>query len=177
MPRVQLVEYQAGWRQAFERIAAELKAIMASPVVRVEHIGSTAVPGLCAKPVIDVLLGSDHLALFDAKAPSLAAQGYRYRPEYEAQIPDRRYFVKDADGGVPRVHLHAVLIGGTLWRDHLGFRDALRRDRELAVAYGRLKLDLAESRGLDKGDYTEAKAPFIRQILAGHLPAQDRGDA
>lgn len=139
----------------------------------IEHIGSTAVPGLCAKPVLDILLGAPALADVEALIPALTAQGFVHRPEYEQQIPDRRYFVRPADGG-PRVHLHAVVRGGVLWRQHLHIRDRLRQDASLRHAYAALKQQLAVRHAADKSAYTEAKAPFLRALLAsGPLPEAD----
>lgn len=102
----------------------------------VEHIGSTAVPGLSAKPVLDVLLAAATLGQIEQHIDALVGAGYEYRHRYERQIPDRRYFVRAADGaGALRVHLHAVVQGGMIWRNHLIFRDALRADPALRDAY------------------------------------------
>jgi GrpB-like predicted nucleotidyltransferase (UPF0157 family) len=164
MAAVEIVDYRDTWPAAFRAIADELARAWVGDAVTIEHIGSTAVPGLCAKPVIDVLLGVEALAAAEWHASRLSALGYRYRPEYEAQIPDRRYFVRDATTQAPRVHLHAVLLGGRIWRDHLAFRDALRRDPALLDQYAVLKTTLAATPG--KAEYTEAKGPFIRAVLA-----------
>jgi GrpB-like predicted nucleotidyltransferase (UPF0157 family) len=137
---------------------------MAGCQVRIEHIGSTAVPGLCGKPVLDILLGVAVLSEVERVVARFAANGYRYRPEYEKQIPQRRYFVKDAEGRHQRVHLHAVHVDGPIWQQHLAFRDALRDCPGLASEYALLKRRLAVS--MSKSSYTEAKAPFIRQVLA-----------
>lgn len=163
MSTVEIVDYRDAWPRAFGSIAQALQAALAGVPVAVEHIGSTAVPGLCAKPVIDVLLGVPSLGEVERRIPALSALGYRHRPEHEQQIPLRRYFVRDASVDMPRVHLHAVLRGGPLWRNHLAFRDALRADRRLAEGYAHLKRRLAQ--GLDKAAYTEAKGPFIRTVL------------
>lgn len=164
MSIVELVDYCDAWPAAFRSVAAQLATALAGHEAVIEHIGSTAVPGLCAKPVIDVLVGVVRLADVAARAPHLAELGYRYRPEYEVQIPDRRYFVRDATAVIPRVHVHAVLRGGALWRDHLAFRDALRTAPPLADEYARLKRMLATTH--DKAAYTDAKGPFIRAVLA-----------
>lgn len=173
MPTVELVEYQASWPAAFDAVAAQLAAAMRGVDARVEHIGSTSVPGLCAKPVIDVLLGVGALAEVEARVAALGGLGFRYRPEYEDRIRLRRYFVRDAVAAAPRVHLHAVVRDGPLWRDHLAFRDALCADASPRGRYARLKRALASR--LDKDAYTEAKAPFVHEVLAaaaaGHRPA------
>lgn len=159
-----VVEYQSAWADHYAQIAAELSGLV--PDARVEHIGSTSVVGLCAKPVIDVLLGAPSLDLIVDRAKALDALGYRYRPAYEINLPQRRYFVRAATAELPRVHLHAVVQGALLWQNHLAFRDALRRDADLVHDYARLKRELALLHAEDKAAYTEAKAPFIAAVLA-----------
>lgn len=165
VPSVEIIEYQQSWPQAFGRVARELEAVMVDHAVWIEHIGSTAVPGLCAKPVLDILMGVSSLAEIEAEIQRFAERGYRYRPEHEARIPERRYFVKEAGPAVPRIHLHAVVRDGRLWQEHLAFRDALRRDPRISAQYARLKRKLAVDQGLGKSAYTEAKTPFIRSVL------------
>lgn len=166
MSVVEMVPYRDSWRASFRSVADELAGVMAGCSARIEHIGSTAVPGLCAKPVLDVLLGVRLLTQVEAEIDQMAGLGYRYRPEYEDQIPQRRYFVRGATATVPRVHVHAVVHGDRLWQEHLAFRDALRQDPELARQYSHLKQELALAQRLSKSAYTEAKAPFIKGVLA-----------
>lgn len=165
MPSVDIVDYQDAWPAVYLCIADELRDVMADLAAGIEYIGSTAVPGLCAKPVLDILMGVSSLSDVEAELPSLARRGYRYRPEHEVHIPQRRYLVRDANHDSPRVHLHVVVLGARLWQDHLRFRDALRRDPVLAAQYAELKRELAVSKHLSKSSYTEAKAPFIRSVL------------
>lgn len=165
MSAVQLVAHDPGWARDFAALVADLAGPLDGLGGRLEHIGSTAVPGLCAKPVLDVLLGVPRLDLLEARIPRLVADGWTYRPEHEATLPQRRYFVRPAAAGL-RVHLHGVVEGSALWRDHLRFRDALRADPALCARYAALKRDLAIRHAGDKSAYTEAKAPFIRAVLA-----------
>jgi GrpB-like predicted nucleotidyltransferase (UPF0157 family) len=164
MTQALVIEYQDAWPAQYAQVEAELRSVIALPGVVLEHVGSTAVPGLCSKPVLDIVLGVVALDEMETAAPALAHIGFIYRPEYQLQIPDRRYFVR-AEGKTPRVHLHAVVLGGPLWRQHLRFRDALREDQELRQSYAELKRRLAVVHMADKAAYTEAKAPFIRQVL------------
>jgi GrpB-like predicted nucleotidyltransferase (UPF0157 family) len=175
MPELQLVEYDDAWPSQFLLVAEQVGRAVPSPGATVEHIGSTAVPGLCSKPVLDVLLGVALLADVEGSIPALAAAGFVYRPEHESRIPDRRYFVKP-EGALPRVHLHAVVRGGTLWRQHLRFRDRLRHDTRLMLSYAALKRHLAVIHAGDKPAYTEAKAPFIQQVLAAGPAGTDDTD-
>ena len=165
MSTVVISPYADQWPAAFASVKEELHAAFAPVDVVVEHIGSTAVPGLVAKPVIDVLLGARALADVEEKIEMLARQGYAYIDKYERDLPMRRYFVKSNVHNL-RVHLHAVELGSQFWRNHLTFRDALRADPGLAAGYAALKLRLAVEFANDKSAYTAAKAPFIQSALS-----------
>jgi GrpB-like predicted nucleotidyltransferase (UPF0157 family) len=115
------------------------------------------------------------LDLLASRIPHLVAAGWTYRPEYEATLPQRRYFVRPAAAG-PRVHLHGVVEGSALWRDHLRFRDALRADAALRGRYDALKRELAVLHADDKAAYTDAKGPFIRAVLALPATSSTAGD-
>jgi GrpB-like predicted nucleotidyltransferase (UPF0157 family) len=167
MSKLVLSEYQDTWPKQFLQVAEQLRASVHVSGSVLEHIGSTSVPGLCAKPVLDVLLGVSSLGDVEAWLPALGSAGFVYRPEYEVPIPDRRYFVRP-EGQTVRVHLHAVVLGGLLWRQHLHFRDALREEPLLREQYAKLKRGLAIAHAADKAAYTEAKAPFIQQVLASN---------
>jgi len=161
-----LVPYSPAWPAGFQRLRRELLPVFAGVPVGIAHIGSTSVPGLAAKPVIDLLLGAPTLAEIDARVAAITALAYEYRPHYEHAIPQRRYFVKDAEDGL-RVHLHGVERGGRLWRDHLRFRDLLRADDACRADYEALKRRLAILHAGDKAAYTRAKAPYIEALLSG----------
>jgi GrpB-like predicted nucleotidyltransferase (UPF0157 family) len=172
MAAVVLSPYSDLWPSQFERIRADALRIFADESIDMQHIGSTSIPGLCAKPVIDALLGAESLAHIEAKIDALQALGYRYVSKYEDELPMRRYFVRDADSECLRIHLHGVVRDSTLWRQHLTFRDALRADVALRDRYARLKTELAGPYALDKSAYTDAKAPFIRAIIDAALAAK-----
>lgn len=168
MSAVVVTAYNPEWPRCFAGVRAELHRVFAPLPVAVEHIGSTSVAGLAAKPVIDVLLGADSLRSIESKIPALGERGYSYVAKYERELPLRRYFVKSA--ATPfRIHLHAVEQGSRLWQEHLAFRDALRADAALRVQYQSLKLRLAEAFAADKSAYTSAKSPFIVAALAAIL--------
>ena len=162
-----LTEYSADWPQRFEAEREHLAKVF--PAARIEHVGSTSVPGLGAKPIVDILLGASSLAEIEERIPMLEAMGYEYVERFNAIIPERRFFAKPPPR--PRAfHLHAVTLDCGFFRDHLAFRDALRRDPALAQAYWALKQDLARKHADDLELYTEMKSPFIRSILSalGH---------
>ena len=118
-----------------------------------------------AKPVIDVLLGADSLSAIESKIEALERCGFQYVSKYEQELPMRRYFVKSEGNHLLRVHLHAVVLGSSLWQAHIAFRDALRSDRTLFAQYHSLKIELAARFQHDKSSYAEAKGPFIRSAL------------
>lgn len=164
MSNVVVSPYSAEWPELFQNIRKELLSAFETTPVVVEHIGSTSVPGLAAKPVIDILLGAGSLAEIEAKIGKLEDCGFSYVSKYEREIPGRRYFVKSPPASL-RIHVHGVEIGGRLWREHLAFRDALRNDSDLLAEYQTLKLRLAQEFAHDKSAYTEAKGPFIKAVL------------
>jgi GrpB-like predicted nucleotidyltransferase (UPF0157 family) len=130
----------------------------------IEHLGSTAIPGLEAKPTIDILVGVGDIADVDKKVKAgMAKLGYEFRGELG--VPGRRYFRKGAT--YPReFNVHVVEIGGSLWRSTLAFRDHLRKNPKAAEAYGQLKRALVSKPGgaaLD--EYAAEKADFISDIV------------
>ena len=162
---VELSAYSPMWPAVFDIERGRLLEIFGADAVLVEHVGSTAVPGLGAKPIIDILLGAPTLAVVDRHIPQLVETGYRYVQEFERAIPERRYLVK-VQGHPGHFHLHAVVYDTPFWRDHLAFRDILRDDPGLAVRYWRLKSALAARHRNDRAAYTEGKAEFIKNALA-----------
>jgi GrpB-like predicted nucleotidyltransferase (UPF0157 family) len=173
MSEVRIIEYQDTWALQYEHVEAELRSVLPIAGFALEHIGSTAVPGLSAKPVLDIVLGVNAFQDVERSIAALAQVGFIYRPKYEAQIPDRRYFVRPA-GQTLRVHLHSVILGQQLWQQHVRFREALRQDQRTMLAYAELKRRLAVLHASDKAAYTEAKAPFIMQVLEKQGPTSGR---
>ena len=167
--KVFLVDHDDRWKESYREEAARLRKLLGPHVVAVEHIGSTAVPGLRAKPLIDLLVGLDDLAgydRFDFKA--LGAQGY-YRLRNEP-IEGKRVIAKfrKLDPPVKTHVVHIVEHGGDWWQKHLLFRDRLRENREAAREYERLKHELAERHPADERAYADAKREFVERLLAGN---------
>ena len=138
--------------------------------LEVKRLSSTsearAVPGLGAKPVIDVMVGVSQLAQAEGRVGALEGAGYEYVQKYEIELPERRYFRKPRLGP-SAYHLHCVVKGSSFWVRHLAFRDYLRAHPESAAAYCELKRELAVR--FSKEEYTEAKSPFIERILVSAL--------
>src|SRR5262245_10560979 len=137
-------------------------------LVGIEHVGSTAVPGLGAKPIVDILAGVPTLADATHCIQPLARLGYHFVPEAMADLPDDRCFERWTGGyeqGTEIAHLHVTEHGGGFWRDHLLFRDRLRDQPRTAAAYERLKRQLVARRQLGVA-YIVGKTAFVTAVLA-----------
>ena len=132
---------------------------------RIEHIGSTAVPGLPAKPIIDLIAEISSFDRIEEIAQSLRPSGWHYVPPELDQRPDRRFFIK-VENDKRAVHLQFLLPGSTKRDEQIRFRDRLILDGSLRNEYAALKRSLAEQHGDDREAYTKAKSAFIKRALA-----------
>jgi len=161
---ISVVPYDTAWPGLFAEEEKRLHNAIGSYIVKIEHMGSTAVPQLAAKPVIDILIGVDSLDRVNAQVIlSLYKLGYNYIQALEKEIPLRRYFQKLTAQGEHTHHIHIVEINGELWRRYVFFRDYLRSHRKDAQQYQALKLKLAQQHR-DRKKYTDAKTAFVKQI-------------
>ena len=176
---VELVPYTAEWRRLFEEEKARLQAAIGQYVLDVQHVGSTAIPGLIAKPIIDIGIAVRDFEEARVCIGPIGQLGYEYRGEQ--RIPRRHYFVK----GDPRTHhIHMNEIGSRDWEDQVLFRDYLIRHPELAEEYAGLKKELARQYPTDREAYLDGKAAFIERVLkmvrankdseAGVLPTEEQ---
>jgi GrpB-like predicted nucleotidyltransferase (UPF0157 family) len=157
---VRLVEYNPEWPALFEAEAHRITAAVHPLRLVIHHTGSTAVPGLAAKPVLDMLAGYQEPALRADYIAAIIAADYRHRGDQE--ISGRDFFRR----GDPRAyHLHLAQVDSEFWHDHLDFRDVLRTDAVLREAYGALKHELAVQHPFDRETYIDAKGPFVRHAL------------
>jgi GrpB-like predicted nucleotidyltransferase (UPF0157 family) len=162
---VEIVDYDPAWPAQFEQERALLERVLAPWLVgAIEHIGSTAVPGLAAKPVIDIMAPVRDLASSRAAIDALAPLGYVHHP----YRPDEMHWFCKPSAAFRTHHLHLVPRSSALWRERIGFRDALRANRALAAEYEQLKRRLAAIHRLDREAYTDAKSPFVRRVLVAH---------
>ena len=160
---VEVVAYDDSWPSRFESERLLLEAVLAPWLAgSIEHIGSTAVPLLPAKPVIDIMAPVHTLEGSRAAIEAATSAGYVYYP-YKAEV--MHWFCKPSPY-LRTHHLHLVPFGSSLWHRRLGFRDALRKSPALTAEYAELKLRLAETFRLDREAYTEAKAPFVKRVLS-----------
>ena len=169
LPRgiVRLAASDPSWPDLFRaeanRLAAGIATAGLAPL-RFEHIGSTAVPGLVAKPIIDLVAGYASGADPERYVATLQGAGYEHRGPQG--IPGRELFVLGPDARRTH-HLNLVPLDGWFWRDHLAFRDRLRQEPDVRAAYAALKRELAASYASDRPGYTAGKAVFIDQITKG----------
>lgn len=162
---VVVVAYRAEWPELFSRAKASVAAVLGGHALAIEHIGSTSVPGLSAKPVIDLLVGVRSMHVADACVPLLLAAGWDFPHDVNDHLEGRRFLRLLADG-VRTHHVHLVEHGGPLFDEYIRFRDALRARPELAREYEALKRDLAAKFRDERARYTESKTDFVKRVLA-----------
>ncbi len=157
--KIEVVPYDPAWPDLYRVAASQLAEVFVSQLVAIYHIGSTAVPGLAAKPVIDILPVVKEIAQVDTYNPALLALGYEPRGEYG--LPGRRYFVKRR-GSVHHLHVHVYQREHPEIERYLSFRDYLIAHPAVAQQYSQLKAQLAQRFPNDSVRYTEGKSDFIR---------------
>jgi GrpB-like predicted nucleotidyltransferase (UPF0157 family) len=164
--KIHIVDYDPRWPARFDEERSQLLDVVCDWVTGIEHIGSTSVPGLAAKPVIDMLVGVQSLADADQRCITpICELGYEYVPEFETVMPYRRYFRRLTDGLNRSHQIHLVEKESEFWERHLLFRDYLRAHPEQAREYEQLKRRLAPQFS-DVNDYAAAKTEFIRAAEA-----------
>jgi GrpB-like predicted nucleotidyltransferase (UPF0157 family) len=188
--KIEITPYNPDWKKIFDEEKIILSELLKDYNPVIEHIGSTAVEGLGAKPVVDIQIGVHQYEHLDLFADKMIRSGYIYYKKYEDVLPDRRYFVRASNpnnDALPEIlltyadkfdrekyphliHIHTVELNSHWWRRHIAFRDYLRANNNARDEYYNLKIDLAKREWEDKNDYTDAKTDFIKRIekLAGH---------
>jgi len=162
-PRViEVVPYDPRWPEAFALEAPRLRDAIGENVVAAHHIGSTAVPGLCAKPTIDIVVEVRDIEAVDARNERMEQLGYEARGEWG--FSGRRYFVKQ-QGSQRTHHVHVYQTGHPEIEDSCAFRDYLRAHPTQAREYGCLKERLAQQFRLDGQGYRDAKAIFVERMV------------
>jgi GrpB-like predicted nucleotidyltransferase (UPF0157 family) len=158
---ISVVPYDPDWPQRFEAERALLEDVL-GPWLEggVHHVGSTAIPGIAAKPILDMIAGVRDFEEARAAYEPLAARGYVHDPHRPGIA---HHFARRAPDGTTTHGLHLTEPESDVWRERLVFRDALRADPELATEYEALKLRLAQGRA---EEYTAAKRPFVAEVLA-----------
>lgn len=159
-------DYDPDWPLMYEREKKALLAAVGEYVERIEHIGSTSVPGLGAKPVIDMMIGVASLDTADAHCiEPIVTLGYEYLKRAEASMPNRRYFRKDDACGRRTHPIHLWQTDSDEWAAHILFRDYLRTNPGDRLRYERLKRELAKKEWETGSQYADAKSDFIADVL------------
>ena len=194
---ITVVPYDPGWEAAFEAERGRVEAALGAASAAVEHIGSTAVPGLAAKPIIDLMAGLRPASALDSGGRRLERRGHvgntgtvdlaealgdlgrcvapllglGYERTPEGDFPGRVFLRRLGADGAATHHLSLTEHDGAYWRDQLAFRDALRRDPRLRGRYAELKATLARE-SASRLEYTQGKTELVREALAaaGHVP-------
>jgi len=162
-----VVPHDPGWRAAYQHEAARIREALGEALVAVHHVGSTAIPDIDAKPVIDLCLEVRGVGELDARVSAMEALGYVALGEYG--IPRRRFFLRDDASGVRTHHVHAFAAGDPEVHRHVAFRDYMIAHPDVASAYGRLKRELARRHPDDLEAYIAGKDPFIKEWEAKAL--------
>lgn len=184
--KVTFEKYNPFWKNQFESIKNELVQSIGFLNPKIEHIGSTSVEGLSAKPIIDIMIGVKDESELDKIPLLLRGKEYIYYEKYNEDMPYRRFFIKLTDKplnlGFPEVihsedeipeelhnhnlriaHIHTIPVSSEHWLRHIAFRDYLRSHSEVKEEYQQLKEKLSTMEWLDGNDYNDGKDPFIKR--------------
>ena len=181
--RIILEEYQLSWANSFEVEKQVLVSTLIDFSPTIEHIGSTSIPGLCAKPTIDILVGLLDEVQLDKTIVPMINTGYTYFKKYEPTMPYRRLFamlraltdkkppvIIDVHDEFVRgqefislANIHVIVKDTLQWKRHVAFRDFLRTHTDQRDEYGRLKTELSKEEYEDTNQYNAAKDKFIKQ--------------
>ncbi|NQX71688.1 GrpB family protein [Paenibacillus alba] len=159
---VVIEEYNEEWSFKYQQEERGIKEILGVIAIAIEHIGSTSVPGLGAKPIIDFMVGINDLKEVEKFIEPLSKIGYEH--VYHKEFPNRRFFRK-GQWRAGTHHLHIYNYGSEEWKNNILFRDYLRTHPDVLKQYNQLKKELAEKYRNDRVAYTNAKHPFIIDVI------------
>ncbi len=157
-------DYDPSWPEKFRKEKARLLQIFSASFRGIEHIGSTAIPGLGAKPIIDMMAGLKSISFADSLLGPLREYGYATPPNCNDGLTERRWLLRHANGHRTH-HLHLLLYEGDGWKRTIQFRDALIRDEKARQQYDKLKRDLVTITDNNRSAYISAKSEFVEMIL------------
>ena len=162
IPRpVTLEPHNSAWRSNFESESARLRGLLGVLTENIQHIGSTSIPGIWAKPIVDILIEAESLAEVDERTPAMVRQGYEAKGEFG--IPGRRLFIKDDVNGTRQFNIHTFLAGSEGVERHTAFRDYLIAHDAIAQQYSDLKRKLVATGATDIEDYMDGKDAYIKE--------------
>lgn len=159
---VKLLPYNPKWKESFEKEKRRLQKALGDLVLSIEHVGSTAIPGASAKPIIDIAVVVKSIKSPDKLIKLLEGLGYEYKRDDD--VPGRLFFTKGPEN--KRTHyIHVVKLKGRQWENLILFRDYLLNHKQAGLDYNELKNKLAKSYTLDRKSYTGGKNEFIKAII------------
>ncbi len=159
--KIEIEEYNPEWPSLFENEKKLILEGCGNKIQSIKHVGSTSVPGLGAKPVIDIMIGVRKLQDADDLIPNMNSLEYEYISKYEDVMPERRYFVKWKEKKSTH-HIHTVEVAGEFWKRLLLFRDYLRINDKVRDDYFNLKKELSKKEWNKGNDYADAKTDFMK---------------
>lgn len=162
MKKVEVVPHNPRWRTVFETEAKQIATIMGENVIAIHHIGSTAIPNIYAKPVIDLLIEVKDITQVDKQTSAMESLGYEVKGEFG--ISGRRYFRKDNQKGIRTHQIHVFETGSAQIERHLAFRDYMLAHPANAQKYSALKRKLAEEHPHNIDGYMDGKDGFIKEM-------------
>jgi GrpB-like predicted nucleotidyltransferase (UPF0157 family) len=161
---ISIHSYDPRWPAQFEKEKARLFGVFSQDLLEIEHIGSTAVPGLAAKPIIDMMAGVRMISMADSLLAPLRDFGYATPSNCNHGLTDRRWLLRHRAGHRTH-HLHLVELGSWIWIRTIRFREILRADPEMAKQYQALKYQLACTAGIDRDTYILKKGQYVDDVL------------
>lgn len=161
--KIKIEEYNPKWQDQFNEESHKLISILSGFKPTIEHIGSTSIKGLGAKPIIDILIGLPNFEEATEAVELIKTMQYQYVQEFESSMPNRRFFYK-MEGTEKSHHIHMVQLESDFWKRHIAFRDNLRVNKKDFQDYYDLKLELSKLEWKDGNEYAAAKNTFIRAI-------------
>lgn len=160
---VELIPHQTVWEEEATKTILLLKSILNDVAIDIQHVGSTAIKNICAKPIIDIAVGVRSLSSIKPYIGLLEKEGIIFRKEdVERQL---LFVIGDFEKDIRTHHIHFVELGSVEWNNYVNFRDYLNAFPEYAKEYEDLKKNLASSFFDDRGSYTAGKEEFIKRIL------------
>ena len=160
---ITVVPYQSGWKALYESEVVLLSSALGEKALHIEHIGSTSIPGMVAKPIIDIMVAVKSLPQATEHIPVLESFGYEYRAH--DTVPERMFFAKESAPKYRTHHLNLTQQDSGFWKNQLSFRDYLRKHTKISTEYGELKKRLAEIYAQTQLLDPDGKTEFVTRVL------------
>ena len=158
---VTLIQHKEEWSKIFNKDKNIILQILRNSVADIQHVGSTAIPGISAKPIIDILVGLKHISEAERFISEFEEKSYEFRPNASTQ--DRLLFIKGGENFRTH-HIHVVQYDTNEWNRMIRFRDYLRENPNVAMEYKNLKEELAVKFPNNREEYTKGKESFVKKI-------------